>query len=127
MRRWYSIGAAVLVILAGVVIGVGAYNAGLNQGLERTGDAVQVVRYVGPGFGFPFGLILFPLFLFGIFALARGAFWRRHWDGGPHGWQGSMRPGGPRGGGEPAAFEDWHRHLHEQSDEHRDAGGAGAG
>jgi hypothetical protein len=119
MRRWYGIGVALLVILGGIAIGVGAYNAGIHEGLERSGDAAEVVRYVGPGFGFPFGLVLFPLFFFGIFALMRGAFWRRGWDGHGHGPSGP----GPWGKGGPPAFEEWHRRQHERSPEQTSAGG----
>ena len=63
MRRWTAVLALVLVILAGVAIGVGAYHAGYNHGLEASGRVTQIVREVGPG-GFGFGFILFPLFFF---------------------------------------------------------------
>jgi hypothetical protein len=107
MRRIIGIGVAVavLVVLAGIGIGVGAYNAGLSegisQGLARSGESVEVVRVVGrgygPGFGFfPFGFLLFPLFLIGIFLLLRAAFWRGRWGGyGPRGW-GGPGPWDPR-------------------------------
>ena len=119
MRRWTMIGVSVLVILAGVGIGVGAYNAGLHEGLQRTGEATEIVRYVGPGWGggFPFGLLLFPLFIFGIFALFRGAMWRRHGDWHGHG------PGGPGGPGPWGRAEEWHRHQHEQGGQPTSAGG----
>jgi hypothetical protein len=109
MRRGLGIGVVLLLILAAIAIGVGAYNAGFSQGLEESGRAGEVVRVIdrGPVF-FPFGLFLFPLFLLGIFALMRGAFWRRRWEGsGHHG------PGGWSKG--PAMFEDWHRRQHDQS------------
>jgi hypothetical protein len=119
MRRGPWIAVAVLVILLGIAVGVGAYNAGLHQGLEDSGRAVEVVRVVdGRGF-FPFGLILFPLFLFGIFALFRLAFWRGRWGGprtgqwGPGPWKAS-----------PEMFEDWHRRQHDHgAGEHPGAGG----
>jgi hypothetical protein len=105
MRRGMWIGVLLLMVLVGVAVGVGAYNAGLSEGLERTGSATEVVRYVGPGFGFGFGWLLFPLFFFGIFFLLRGAFWRRRWeDHGEHG----------RGGPWAGRFEDWHRRQHEE-------------
>lgn len=110
MRRGIGIGVVLLLILAGIVIGVGAYNAGFSQGLEEAARVGEVVRVIdrGPGF-FPFGLFLFPLFFIGIFALLRGAFWRRRWDGwGHHG------PGGWSKGG-PAMFEEWHRSQHEKA------------
>ena len=121
MRRTMWIGALLLAILVGVVVGVTSYHAGVTHGLEQAGHASQVVRVVGPGYGygyFPFGFLLFPLFLFGIFFLVRGAFWRRRWYGDhehPH-W-------GPGGGGS-GRFEDWHRRQHEQaSGDHPGSGG----
>jgi hypothetical protein len=110
MRRSIWIVVLLLMILGGVAIGVGAYNAGVNHGLAETGHAVQVIRYAGPGWGFvPFGFLLFPLFVFLLFAVLRGVFWGRRWggSGGSHG------PGGWSKGG-PPAFEDWHRRQHEQ-------------
>jgi hypothetical protein len=104
-----------LVILGGIAIGVGAYNAGLAEGLEQSGRATEVVRVIGPGFGpgfgwgFPFGLFLFPLFFIGIFLLVRGAFWRRRWDGPGYGHGG---PGPWKGG--RAMFDEWHRRQHEE-------------
>jgi hypothetical protein len=119
MRRGTWIAVAVVVILLGIAVGVGAYNAGLREGMEDSGRAVEVVRVVdGRGF-FPFGLILFPLFLLGIFALFRAAFWRGRWGG--HG-SGQWGPGPGKGGRE--MFEDWHRRLHEQgTGDHPGAGG----
>ena len=105
MRRTFWIGVVLLVILAGIAIGVGAYHAGVNHGLAESGRVHEVVRVVGPGYGFPFGLILFPLFIFGIFFLLRGAFWRRRWAGyGPGGW----------GPGHHGGVEELHRRLHEE-------------
>jgi hypothetical protein len=111
MRRGIGIGVIILLILAGIAIGVGAYNAGLSQGLEESARAGEVVRVIdrGPVF-FPFGLFLFPLFIIGIFALFRGAFWRRHWDGSGH-----QDAGGWKGRG--LWFEDWHRQQHEKGND----------
>jgi hypothetical protein len=111
MRRGMGLLVLLLVILGGIAIGVGAYNAGLAEGLEQTGRATEVVRVIGPGFGwgFPFGLFLFPLFFIGIFLLVRGAFWRRRWDGPGYG-HGS--PGPWKGG--RAMFDEWHRRQHEE-------------
>ena len=135
MRRMMVVGAVILAIVAVVGIGIAAFNAGVDEGISRelaqggTGD--KVVRVVGPGygwgygrgFGFPFGLILFPLFIIGIVLLVRGAFARGRWGGprwwGPGGW-GPGGPGGPGGYGSPgpwggpAAFDEYHRRLHEQ-------------
>ena len=114
MRRGMWIGVVLLVILAAVGIAVGAYHVGVNHGLDQVSSGARVVRVVGPGYGygFPFGLIFLPLLFFGIFFLARGAFWRRRWAGSglghhsPEGW-----------GGGRAMFEDWHRRQHEQGAE----------
>jgi hypothetical protein len=110
VRRGMAIVVLLLVILGGVAIGIGAYNAGVNHGLAQTGHATQVVRVVGRGYGFPFGLLLFPLFFFLIFVLLRGAFWGRRWREGPGHW-------GPGhwGKGGSGAFEEWHRNQHDQS------------
>jgi hypothetical protein len=136
MRRTMVVGAVILAIVAMVGIGFAAFNAGVDEGISRdlaqSGSDAQVVRVVGHGygwgygrgFGFPFGLILFPLFFIGIVLLVRGAFFRGRWGGprwwGPGGW-GPGGPGGPGGygppgpwGGGPAAFDEYHRRLHEQ-------------
>ena len=136
MRRTMVVGAVILAIVAMVGIGFAAFNAGVDEGISRdlaqSENGAQVVRVVGHGygwgygrgFGFPFGLILFPLFFIGIVLLVRGAFFRGRWGGprwwGPGGW-GPGGPGGPGGygppgpwGGGPAAFDEYHRRLHEQ-------------
>ena len=105
MRRGMVIGLVLLSILLLVGVGIGAYNAGLSNGLEQTGAEVVRVDDHRGGFGFPFGLILFPLFFFGIFFLLKGAFWGRHWHGGPP---------GPGYWGGPQGVEEWHRRLHEE-------------
>jgi hypothetical protein len=119
MRRTFWIGVVLLLILAGVALGVTAYHAGVNHGLADSGRVHEVVRVVGPGYGFPFGLFLFPLLFFGIFFLLRGAAWRRRWSGdGPGHWG----PGPWRGG--PGGVEEMHRRLHEQAaGDHPAAGG----
>src|SRR5918996_5501088 len=97
MRRGFGWGAAILGILLLVGVGLGAYNWGLTEGLERSGEGVEVVRYIGGhGFGvFPF-FLLFPLFFLALFAF-RGAMWRRHGDHHGHG-PGGDGPGGPGSG-----------------------------
>jgi hypothetical protein len=116
MRRGFGWGAAILVVLLLVGVGIGAYNWGVSEGLEQTGAGVEVVRYVGGhGFGFfPF-FLFFPLFFLAIFAL-KGLWWRRHGDHhhDPEG-HGSRGPWERR-------FEDWHRLVHEGG-----SGGASAG
>jgi hypothetical protein len=117
MRRGTGIAAGIIVVLLLVGTAIGGYNWGVQEGLERSGDAVEVVRYWGHGFGFPFGLLFFPLLLLAVFAF-RGFGWRRwdhdHGPGGP----GAHGPGGH--GRWEQGFEDWHRRQHE-------AGGGSSG
>ena len=119
MRRGFGWGAAILVILLLVGVGIGAYNWGLNEGLEQSGN-VEVVRYVG-GHGFfpffPFFLFI-PLFFLAIFAF-KGAMWRRH--GNHHDGEGGHGPG--MHGRWEQGFEDWHRKQHEVTE----GGASGAG
>jgi hypothetical protein len=115
MRRGMWIAVVLLVILAAVGIGIGAYNWGVSEGLQESGRSVEVVRYHGHGF-FPFGFVFPLLFFFLIFFLIRGAFWGRRWGGGPgHHW-------GPR----EEIVEEWHRRLHERADSDRSSGEAGS-
>lgn len=111
MRRGWGWGAAILGILLLVGVGIGAYNWGLSEGLEQSGN-VEVVRYVGGhGYGFfpffPFFLFI-PLFFLLLFAF-KGFGRRRHWNH-DHG-EGGPGPG-PHGGWEQS-YEDWHRRQHE--------------
>ena len=81
MRRWIGWGTVVVLVVAGILFGVAAYHAGehhgISEGIQQAGRGTQVVRVVDEGRGFfPFGLLLFPLLFFGLFALARFAFWR---------------------------------------------------
>jgi hypothetical protein len=71
-----------------------------------------VYGHHGGGF-FPFGIILFPLFIFGIFALMRAAFWGGRWGA----------PGHHKGGHHMA--EDWHRRLHEEEGRSQTPGDTG--
>ncbi len=119
MRRGMVIMLVLLAILGAIAVGVGAYKAGLSAGLAETGRAGEAVRVVDHdrfGIGFPFGLILFPLLLFGIFALAKAAFWHGGWGGpGPGGWgPAPWMHGGP--------FEEWHRRQHEPGSDQRGPG-----
>ena len=110
----------VIVVIAVLIgIGVSVYNAGVAQGLAKSGKLVPPsgtapYPYYGPffyrpfGFGFGFLGLLFPLLLILLFfGLLRGIFWGG-WRG--RGW------GGPRGNwqdGAPPIFEEWHRRAHE--------------
>jgi hypothetical protein len=128
MRRGFGLGAAILVVLLLVGVGIGAYNWGLSEGVDQSGKAVEVVRYVGShGFGFfPF-FLFFPLIFLALFAF-KGLFWRRHFDHDlahqAHG------PGGHGPGGHgrwEQGFEDWHRRQHEVATGGADSGGEPSG
>ena len=102
-----ALGIAALVIAGAAAIGIGAYNAGVAQGIVESGRAVSAPAagtpyvYISPrpwGF-FPF----FPLFfLLVLFFLFRGLLWRGPWRGG---W-------GCGYNSVPPAFEEWHRRAH---------------
>jgi hypothetical protein len=112
---------ALVLALAGFVA-MGAYNAGVAQGIAESGRAVGPpvagTPYVhvwhrpwGSGFGFfPFFFLLF--FFFAI----RGLFW--------HGYR--RGPWGYWHDGVPPAFEEWHRRVHEQQASSRSAPGGPA-
>ena len=113
MRRTMWIGVLLLVVAAGIGIGVGAYHAGEHHGIVEAGKAHQIVQVVGPGYGyggFPFGFLLFGLF--------RAAFWGRRWGGPGYGHGGGDLP--PKG---REMFDEWHRRQHEGAS----GGGPGAG
>jgi hypothetical protein len=127
-------GLVVVVILAG--IGVGIYDAGVQQGIAQTASLpAGTVPYAAYGYGFHGGFgflgLLFPiLFLFLIFGLVRAAFrgGRGGWGHG-HGY-GKWGPGGPGGswmGGQDrdASIADWHRRLHEGEGSTPPSGGSG--
>jgi hypothetical protein len=127
MRRVIAVVALVVVILAGIGVGVGAYNAGeragVAQGIEQVqvaqdnGQDVQVVHVVDDQHGpwFP-GFFLFPLFLIGGFFLiggiVRGA---GRWG---HPGPGGHRPGPWNDEGRRRFEErarDWHDREHGQT------------
>jgi hypothetical protein len=131
MRRGWAIVAGILVVLVTAGIAVGAYNAGLDEGIRRAADSDQVVQVVGGygrGYGFfPFGFFLFPLFIFGAIFLVGRAF------RGPRGsWGHDHGPGyGPWSEEGRAKFEDratdWHRRQHEQASGAEETTGPPAG
>jgi hypothetical protein len=109
---------AVLAIAAAVAIGLGAYNAGVAQGIAESGRVVAAAPpagtpyvYVWPRHYWGFGFGFFPLFflLFFFFAM-RALFWRRSWRGG---WGGGWGCGYGYGPG-PYNLDEWHRRAHEQ-------------
>ena len=120
MRRGWAIAAAILVVLVTIGVAVGAYNAGIDEGIRRGAEAGEVVEVVGGRYGyghgfFPFGFFLFPLFIIGtIFFVSRAFRGPRGYWGHDHG------PGyGPWSEEGRARFEDrageWHRRQHEQA------------
>lgn len=127
-------GILVLVVLAG--IGVGIYDAGLQQGIAQSATVpAGAVPYYAYGYGWHggFGIfgLLFPiLFLFLIFGLARAAFrGRRGWGGWGHGYgygPGKSGPGPWIGSQDRDQWvAEWHRRLHES--EGTDPKGPGSG
>jgi hypothetical protein len=106
---------AILILLIGGAIAVGAYDAGIAQGAAQVvvpaaGGAAPAVAYYGRpygwGFGFfPFGFLvpIFGLFLF--FALMRALIWGGRGYG-HHGWYSDSQTG------VPGRFEDWHKRAH---------------
>jgi hypothetical protein len=113
-----------VAVLAG--IGIGVYNAGVNEGLaqaaiaaQAAGDdpAVVIPPYAGPygygygwhggGFGF-FGILFGILVLFLLLGLIRAAFGWGRWNGGGRG------PGGWGGGGREERIAEYHRELHKR-------------
>lgn len=126
-----AIAVAVVLLIGAVVAGAVGFQIGFGQGAQAAAlqlGADRVVPAPGTmplayharlgGWGFPFGGLLACLFgfvgLFVLFGVMRMIAFRhmRHWA-----WGG---PGahGPRGsGGVPPWAEEWHRKMHEKSDE----------
>lgn len=127
MRRRIIFSGLFILAIGGIVAAI-IWGPDGNWDRDR-GDRVEIVRVAGDGTGaegtagpgdvivverqrpffFPFGLLLFPLVIFLLFGLFRGAFF-----GG----------GGPRGGlnrfangGDPAWLEEWHRRQHGEDQE----------
>jgi hypothetical protein len=114
MRRGWSVVVLVVLILAGIAIGAGAYNAGVSHGLAQSGKATEIVRVVGPMGFFPFGFLIFPLVFFGAVLLLRLSFGRRiRHRGGPWG----PGPWGPGPGRFEERASEWHRQQHESTAE----------
>jgi hypothetical protein len=124
-----AIGILVALLVIGAVAGVGVriYDMGVARGLAESGRTPTPPSggpppnygpypYYGPfyhgpfGFGF-FGLLFPVLFLFLIFALVKGLFWR------PWRWHGPGGHGSTRG--VPPMFEEWHRRAHESTGDAR--------
>jgi hypothetical protein len=115
---------ALVAVLAG--IGIGIYNAGVNEGLTQAAIAAQaagedpavvVPPYAGPygygwghwGGGFGFFGFLFAIFaIFLLFGLLRAAFGWGRWNGGGRGGPGGW------GGGREERIAEYHRELHKR-------------
>jgi hypothetical protein len=122
----------VLILVGGAVaLGIGAYNAGLTQGLIDSGQVAPGGYIGGPyvggwgygwghGIGFGFfgflGTLLFIFLLIGLFRAAFGA--GRGWGpGGPRGWSG-------REGHEHPGRDAWDERVRRVHDElHRTGAG----
>ena len=75
----------ILTLVIAAIVGVGAYQLGVAQGLATTGTAVAPALYYHPFFFGGFGFLFPLLFIFFIFFLLRAAFWGwggRHYGGG---------------------------------------------
>jgi hypothetical protein len=132
-------GLLVVIVLAG--IGVGIYNAGLQQGIVQSANlpagTVPYAAYGWRGDGGILGLFFPILFLFILFGLARAAFGhRRGWGHGYGGWGYGRGPWmGAGGQGGPAVpgtdREQWvaemHRRLHEAEGTDPNATGSASG
>ena len=101
-----GIGIIVTLVIAAIV-GVGAYQLGLSQGLTGTGTAVAPAVYYHPFFFGGFGFLFPLLFIFLIFALVRGAFSRGRGWGYGGGWGGRGYYQSPR-----ERLEELHKEMH---------------
>ena len=128
-RGIFGVLAAIVVVAVVAGIGIGAYNAGVSEGLAEAARAAQaagespavvVPPYVshygygwgGGGFGF-FSFLFFILGVFLIIGLIRAAFgWGRGGGGhGPRGWDGRRE-----------RMEELHRELHRRDEPQGSAG-----
>jgi hypothetical protein len=122
MRRGLWIGVVAIVVAVGILVGVASYHAGVNHGIQQAGDAGRIVQVYGYGGGFPLGLFVFPLVIFGVVAIA-AAGRRRRWAAMGGGGPGSWGHSGGRGGWDQDAVREMHERLHQQAGEHPGAGG----
>jgi hypothetical protein len=104
-----GITALIVTLVIAAIVGFGAYQLGVAQGIAGAGGATAVapaVYYWHPfffgGFGFLFPLLFFIL----IFFLIRAAFWGGGWGRRYGGW-------GRYGYGDPRdRLEEWHKQMH---------------
>ncbi len=98
----------ILTLVIAAIVGVGAYQLGVSQGLAATGTAVApAAYYYHPFFFGGFGFLFPLLFIFLIFALVRGAFSRGRGWGHGGGWGGPGYYQSPR-----ERLEELHREMH---------------
>jgi hypothetical protein len=97
----------ILTLVIAAIVGVGAYQLGVAQGLATTGTAVAPAVYYHPFFFGGFGFLFPLLFIFLIFALIRGAFGRGRGWGYGGGWGGPGYYQSPR-----ERLEELHREMH---------------
>ena len=108
-----------LTLVIAAIVGVGAYQLGVAQGLATTGTAVAPAMYYHPFFFGGFGFLFPLLFIFLIFGLVRAAF------GGGRGWGHRYGYGrGPWGDDARTRIEELHRELH--GEKPRSAGPGGS-
>jgi hypothetical protein len=111
-RIYRAFAVGVLLLAGAAAIAIGAYNAGVVQGLAESGRMLAAPApgtptiYVWPR---PFGFGIFPLFplffLVLLFFVVRGLLWRGRWH---RGWRHSYE-------GVPPMFEEWHRRVHSRT------------
>jgi hypothetical protein len=105
-RKMRGIVGIIVTLVFAAIVGVGAYQLGLAQGLGATGTAVAPAPYYYHPFFF--GGFLFPLlFILLIVFAIRGAFsrgWNRGYGGG---WGGPGSYQSPR-----ERLEELHREMH---------------
>ncbi len=111
-----------IVVVALVGLGIGLYNAGVDQGVVQAGrvPAGAAVPYAGYGYGWhPFGFgfgffgLIFPILFFAfLFILIRAALWggrgRGRWDGPDGGWRAERQ----------RQLAELHRQLHDDEAAH---------
>lgn len=109
---WRALAITAMVIAVAAAIGIGAYNAGVAQGIAESGRVIAPPAgapnvYVWPrpwGFGFfPFFPIFPLLFLLFFFVVVRGLLWRGPWRGGRAYYRYDRVP---------PDFDEWHRRAH---------------
>ncbi len=101
MGRRNVILIVLLFLVVSLLVGFGAFQAGLHAGADGRigpGQGYYERGYAYPGWGFfPFGFLFPLLFVLLIILLVRGLFWHRPWGGpgycGPAYWRPGACPG----------------------------------